>query len=899
MNSSSKSLPLPLAQIDARAVFLFSREIQTMNLRDGCSGLGEMFTYYDSIQVAKINEPGAQPLTAAYDFVMEKYKNQKPDPVDRRSKVAEFSQTLLLFTDVKDVNSTNLVGHTAEEIDTFWANTEKQPILFLTMFHLGRDVALTDAIMRVSNMFHGRRHLIYLGFDYSDVVLFYRGSSFQEFTELIMRIDYQENNPIVADSVTLYSFYRDYCDKATETFRADFKIGVTDYSSAKKAIDKLSKNWGGTMFRWTLGRNDVAVCNDNANLRWIMAVHQMLDSTDQEHDSAPVPWCTTRKLSIFIPVPENNQVSGKTDRAIIVSNIRDVLARKSEEFKTAYENRCAKLKVQVDSVWLDWLSNSSLWAATFFDNKMSENMGICLVPQYLDMFEYETRLLSCEKLTISDLKEARNGMSNFFTSILTLIDSMNPSNRQSVQAPAFRVETFDMPPRIMAYYTAVTQTLIDALRDNSEDRQILYSFAISPQFTQTLKVSSLALQNVLPKHQFILIGIGERSLYTLQLTTQALTHEVSHLVGEYRRCRKERSGYMIKCALHRVISYVLKGLYNRLSPLYGVQFPALSAEQKEAGITKIYDALIRSNTLYVPSPDHHSPIIVERIDSLANELYSNPSVNKIFFDVIWGLMFPDVESSYESVTYRTMLEKLLIHKLPLPKEDSEVKTYLERLQYEEMVRSVKCLVRRVFNDELNRMSKGKLFAYNGADDSPEYMDLSLSRDICNQFKEVFADLQTILLLELDFPSYYRSLDLKNDPESDLTVRILAVVQTLKGNYWPVDDMMKFLQSIHNQSHIIITVSSLIKFDPLLDVEKYSKQGVDPFYVFYLSEYLMRCKSYAYKSFSADSHNISAVQRIRNIHKSLDVGTSVLDMQNTILSLIRDYKKHIEQRQEGI
>lgn len=882
--------PVSGAKIDARAVFLRSREIQTMKT---CDNSMDMFSYYDSINIVKIEGLGDQPLSTAYDFVVKYHKNHKLELRDENPEHAEFQQSLLLFTDIKDESDDRIIGYTKEQIEEFWSNSDEEPILFMTMFHLGREAELNDVFVKISESFIGRRHLIYFGFDYSDLILFYRGNSFQDYTDRMFRIDYQVAEPLIVDSITLFSFDWQYCNKATETFMADFRIGVNDYTSARAAIEEVKMLFPSTVFMWTLGRSDIGLHNTEANLSWIKAVNDILSV-----ESNSSRWCTTRQLNIFTRVPENSQINGHTETAINISRIRTVLAKKSEAFKNVYVKCCTRLEVAVDYVWLNWLSNASLMASTFFDNKMSANMGICLVPQFLDLFEYETRLLDREDLDIGELKEARLGMSSFFTSILTLIDSMNQSNRQSIQAPAFRVETFDMPPRIMAYYTAVSQLLINSLRDDTDGDGILYGFAISPQFTRVLKAQSLARQNVLPNDQFILIGIGERSLYTLQLTTEILTHEIAHLVGETRRCREKRSSYMLKCALHCIVSRVYRRMCTQIGHEYGLQWEEFTALDKAKTVKTLYDALINSNSEYAPSANHYANKVSKLIDALPNELLHNPSLNQALFDAVWGFMFPqwaNKEAVHEDNDANEILNRLVTSEITLPELTDCEATYFERLHKEEIIRLINIKLRDSFDSELERMCIGPVYAYDGTDLSPKYLELTLSEQIRYLFQETFADLQTVLLLELDWEDYYNYLDLKSETNSDMTVRILALIQALTASTWNMDSIAEYMDSNENKSKVIPPVKALINFRPLHDGEEYSRHDVDPLYVYYLSRYLNDCKESTIQSFSPDSPNFIFVKKVREIHKALEGGTSVMSMEKAVLCLIREYKEHIENR----
>ena len=64
--------------------------------------------------------------------------------------------------------------------------------------------------------------------------------------------------------------------------------------------------------------------------------------------------------------------------------------------------------------------------------------------------------------------------------------SMNQTNRQFVQVPAFHLPSFNLPPQLMAYYTVLSQCLREVLQD---DEGTIYGLAISPNLSNILSVS--------------------------------------------------------------------------------------------------------------------------------------------------------------------------------------------------------------------------------------------------------------------------------------------------------------------------------------------------------------------------------------------------------------------------
>lgn len=94
---------------------------------------------------------------------------------------------------------------------------------------------------------------------------------------------------------------------------------------------------------------------------------------------------------------------------------------------------------------------------------------------------------------------------DLFQDVSILMDSMNRSSRQFIQTPPFRTTAFSMPPKLMAYYTAVAHQILDALQDDTNN---FYGFMIAPSFVKELEVISLAEQRLTEGNQLLSISIG-------------------------------------------------------------------------------------------------------------------------------------------------------------------------------------------------------------------------------------------------------------------------------------------------------------------------------------------------------------------------------------------------------
>lgn len=84
------------------------------------------------------------------------------------------------------------------------------------------------------------------------------------------------------------------------------------------------------------------------------------------------------------------------------------------------------------------------------------------MPQFLDLLEYGQRLFGKKGRTLSqqELETIHKNFAVFFSNTAILVDSLNQTNRQFVQVPAFHLPSFEVPSQIMAYYTAMAYRIL-------------------------------------------------------------------------------------------------------------------------------------------------------------------------------------------------------------------------------------------------------------------------------------------------------------------------------------------------------------------------------------------------------------------------------------------------------
>lgn len=200
----------------------------------------------------------------------------------------------------------------------------------------------------------------------------------------------------------------------------------------------------------------------------------------------------------------------------------------------------------------------------------SKYNSICYIESYLCFLDYiKEKIVNkfCTLLesrkddkydNIKNLAEILVDVSNsFYKSILTLDSSIMHSERRFIMSDPYQLSLFDVPPKLIAYYTAVASKMAKSLNVQQDNK---YVFLITPDIKKDIYVESITEnRDIGSEINILVIHINERNIYNVTDTIKILSHEIAHHVGQNSDLRKERAVYFIKC-------YIALLLKNSLDP---------------------------------------------------------------------------------------------------------------------------------------------------------------------------------------------------------------------------------------------------------------------------------------------------------------------------------------------
>jgi hypothetical protein len=570
------------------------------------------------------------------------------------------------------------------------------------------------------------------------------------------------------------------------------------------------------------------------------------------------------------------------------------------EFEAAYRNACRRLEIPPDEVFLRWLHKASAQAVSFWGSNVMTDLGVCLVSQFLDFFTYAKRLWSSENLTNSKREQAEVCFSTFFSNISILVDGMNHSSRQFILTPPFRTIAFEMPPKVMAYYTAVTHRLIDVFNDNSQNEH--YGFIISPKFARELDVRSLVPEDCAGENEFIAIGVGEEWLYRLQHTTAVLAHEISHFVGSKGRERPFRKSCVLRAEIQSILVELADGLHETIIRHYRDTAARLGAEQKlpeafpeegrlyiskrslEQEAEKLLDILCRCDGLYRSETDYvYRRDLILLLRKAPYYFHGDLLLQSEIFNFLWQALISNENGTTNLGRAVAWVESFYAGMDPaagLPAKP-DYASILDAF--------AKRRIQAMFQELLESYAND--YAFPLPDQS------SRMQQACDHFSEAYADLQAILLFNLSWDEYCGLFGHLGDTLPGIVrPRLLAMRMVLfaEDARRPSKEQSDFSRAVRQIEELADRLRGLSPDGSGGDLEIWYRElqleGVDPSTFRYLIKYLLRCRRSIEDHFRQCGEKKRALE---DIYGQVSSQTGAYKLFHSMMRFIADYRKDIQ------
>lgn len=436
---------------------------------------------------------------------------------------------------------------------------------------------------------------------------------------------------------------------------------------------------------------------------------------------------------------------------------------------------------------------------------------------------------------IKKLAQSLVDVSNaFYKSILTLDSSTVHSERRFIMSDPYQLALFDVPPKLIAYYTSIASKMATVLNGNSHNK---YVFLITPDIKKDIYVESIT-RNVDIENEIniLVIHINERNIYNVTDTIQIIAHEIAHHVGQDRELRKIRASYFARC-------YIALLLVNSLDPDIFTDYNTyIDFHAVEKVVDEIVDLIIPHNFTDNENNYYYMDNLQDYIHStLMKKVIHVGKIDKEIYDILLKYLRVDIVENYLKKNRPSFVER---DKIDLS-NDLVLKEYTYRLILENTYQKLEHYIHKP-----EKLKKGV-------------------QNIRFIFKEGYADIQMLLLTQ--------------NFESNLNEVIRNYSKSFDSVKDKTDEMMRKFVIINT------ILSKKDQYGDFLDLETITKRPVpEKVYLAYICEqatrYFLKVKERSRKYQESPYNKIFDCSK-KSLFKGNQINEIIHQVDNTIASYI--------------
>ena len=399
-------------------------------------------------------------------------------------------------------------------------------------------------------------------------------------------------------------------------------------------------------------------------------------------------------------------------------------------------------------------------------NGFSEEFSISVLHSVIMYLQIIAELRKQEKKTAADPEKnrkavkRRNRLQRDYLSCLSILSHCTMhGEKRFVQAPALNMNLFDIPPKLLAFYSAIASRISDDLNDSLHANGIPeeYSFLIAPDFRKDIYIMQIEKideseeddEGVWDKvrRKMLVMYLNERQFYNPARTMQLMCHEIAHHVGGEMRQRKERVKYIFGSIGAYLLHYALPKCIDD-------DVRKKLAEDFAGVFNHIYDLHLNDS-----NPRQHDGDTgfylkaINKFIEITNYL-SNPLQHK------W------VITCLRKAWAETLARQEDIEELIILREKSLYTNYVSSM-YEKEKNTKKAVAELISNAILsstNHMVAGWQRNLQDSWDWKKYTEFC--ENILEIFREAYADMRMLNLLGItEQQEYKRFMDFNLDPEN--------------------------------------------------------------------------------------------------------------------------------------
>ena len=450
-----------------------------------------------------------------------------------------------LCDDVHTVQSITMLGTKTD----FWDEPADQ--LYITFIQLSNSCCwdLSEATNSVSEIIKKydsspdseTAWCLYYSLDFSDFILFTKNVSMEKYHNILWDLSQfrEQGFPFVRDSFTLFCFgYNFLMEKFQEiaedkdvtwddTVSVSIHLSVQSLGTLNNFLSILQSIGEFRQYRLS-GRYDYNIVFDSLRGADILKVLYSLDQLAAQRENTVFASYDVTFLIAPPKVPIEGIEAPQNHR--LFNNASALLEVLCQEY-----SRCRNLHA-------NYAEETRKALLTLLKRGFSDEFTVSILLSfitYLKVCIEAQNELNRGPLFTKSLHELKH---HYFEAVNTLALCTMHSERQFIQAPAFNAPYFNVPPKLLAFYTAIVYELAESLKQEGEEQ---YRFLIVPDYRKDIYVSPFDVDIVSDQQEHIAIAyLSEDFFYNPVTAIQLLAHEIGHYVGE--RYRNERAKLIFK-----------------------------------------------------------------------------------------------------------------------------------------------------------------------------------------------------------------------------------------------------------------------------------------------------------------------------------------------------------------
>ena len=292
-----------------------------------------------------------------------------------------------------------------------------------------------------------------------------------------------------------------------------------------------------------------------------------------------------------------------------------------------------------------------------------------IFPQFVEKIEQYS---DAKKFDIApkDSLSFKDSVRQFTEGIMSIVNGSLHADRMFFQVPGFNAVLYDIPSKLLMYYTAYMQRTIDVL--NHEDETKIYKSLLCPDlYFNTAIVKLFDYERIGQKNDSLKISsprifkanVPVKRLFEPRTLMQELCHEAAHFSGNNLRRRSVRTKYMIKMLADIIFSRITYAYNPAEKAFYSLfefdkDFSTEVIKYIEDQIRNSFKNKIKEESRkFVEGEAHHQYVTKNTLFDIVYELLHDEAKLDKLFSCIEGLIDRSTQSTVEFVLN---LQKLFI-----------------------------------------------------------------------------------------------------------------------------------------------------------------------------------------------------------------------------------------------